>query len=783
MKMAVSAFPIIALLLIFSPISNSFAQTDVADEDSFLFEDAIGDELSTRMVPEKLVKGSEALLHIYPTEKGPTPKQVDNLRAVSSDTEIISIGDIEDGGVITTVKILAHDTGEAKIALVADGFEPTSFTVIVYEVKNRPTQILLNAAPDTFAMHGPGTGYYTVQLTDDFGEPVIADKDIIINLSTSTDVISLDTKQMYIDEGQYYGIGTFNVNTSGNAMIFAASDGMDTKNKRITVSGPVEKSLDLFLFPEVISSQAQQHSYAVVVMKDETGKPTTAEKDTIITLHAVLDSEKTQTGDSQYSTEDGIDKYGNKKKWTGSLERVDESQLRNEASRAWDDYSGDKTKLDVLIKKGDSYGYSLLSSPVGIEGVYTIYASSPGFSGIQSKQLTVTPDFYIDNSPVQIKTIPSVSAGKNVLIGSVYLQDGNIPVTSDKSLNVRINPSDVDSVVITPPKIIKGSSVGLMFGNMGYTIKESSTLSDNSCVNTVTDGGEDSTTSNCMATDLYVVGGFGSDSAKLDVFGPTKADLKFVAKPMISKVIPDTDFPVVAYMTRDESSVWYFPENIYISKSPSSVIDILGGQIKSGDSPKLFMANAKDSGADIITMTAGEYETDMNIEVITAKKPAKLTLSSPDDVYTFTESLFLIQLLDESNNPVFSDRNLLINLFVDDTSKIRIPESVVIEKGTDHATFTANAASAGSVKLLMLAENLPEFSNNIEIVSKPIVENPLLDNTNSTKNDIETVPEKKRSLEFMGVDLLLIIVPGILAGVGIMLKRNGTFDSSGEKLK
>lgn len=291
MKMAVSAFPIIALLLIFSPISNSFAQTDVADEDSFLFEDAIGDELSTRMVPEKLVKGSEALLHIYPTEKGPTPKQVDNLRAVSSDTEIISIGDIEDGGVITTVKILAHDTGEAKIALVADGFEPTSFTVIVYEVKNRPTQILLNAAPDTFAMHGPGTGYYTVQLTDDFGEPVIADKDIIINLSTSTDVISLDTKQMYIDEGQYYGIGTFNVNTSGNAMIFAASDGMDTKTKNYSI-WPCREIFRSFLFPEVISSQAQQHSYAVVVMKDETGKPTTAEKDTIITLHAVLDSEK-----------------------------------------------------------------------------------------------------------------------------------------------------------------------------------------------------------------------------------------------------------------------------------------------------------------------------------------------------------------------------------------------------------------------------------------------------------------------------------------------------------
>jgi hypothetical protein len=126
----------------------------------------ITSEFGYQLHPEKLLENTEGILQIFViSNEMMVPKQVTNVKAVSSDNSIIQILGIEDGNDKYTKNILikAKKPGIVNIALAAPGFSSKEITLEVFNNNNHPTQILMKITPNTFPIDGPKYGHIALE--------------------------------------------------------------------------------------------------------------------------------------------------------------------------------------------------------------------------------------------------------------------------------------------------------------------------------------------------------------------------------------------------------------------------------------------------------------------------------------------------------------------------------------------------------------------------------------------------------------------------------------------
>ena len=107
-------------------------------------------EFGYQLHPEKLLENTEGILQIYVTSNEMmVPKQIDNLKVISSDNSVIEIVGIEENDNKFTKNILikAKKSGIAGIVLAAAGFSSKEITLEVFNNNNYPTQILMKITP------------------------------------------------------------------------------------------------------------------------------------------------------------------------------------------------------------------------------------------------------------------------------------------------------------------------------------------------------------------------------------------------------------------------------------------------------------------------------------------------------------------------------------------------------------------------------------------------------------------------------------------------------------
>jgi len=628
-----------------------------------------------KLMPEKLVSGTEGLLQIYGLQKNiPIPSPIENLIVVSSNQDVLQVLELytNEDTAITSVRLKALDSGIVKIAIAAPGFESKEFSITVYDIKQGEQKLLVKTVPDKFTVNGPSRGYFSVELADIDSNPTLAKKDTTISIkSSNSNIVSLFQDTLVIKEGQYFAIGEFQVNKPGEASIYAESQNTDSGSSKINVleitdedSEDSEKyKIQLYVMPKKISNFATSSTFAIVQLQSSDGTPIKATKDIPVSLK--IDHEDPVFNDKRSSEISTID--------------------------------------SLVIPSGSTTGYAKLSVKAGIEDTYEAIIAAEDYvvSDPVTFQTVLTPD--VIDPLTKLDTIPLLASGSEQLIGVLYPSDENgVALINLQTVESEINSSDRQSLTISDDRMEKGSGAKLIYGKLGV-IKPSS-------------------------LEITVLAEK-KETILPTVFGPEKSDLKLVAEPLIPKVMPKSDFPMIAYMKNSESS-WYFPETSNVVMIPNEFVRSSVQTVSEGQSAVILNSYSLKEGKGVLEFEASEFST--KVDLITGiSKPAKINLTYPDHLLSGMKNTLSLQILDSAGNPIFTNKDVQFRMTANDNS-IEIPDVVTITKGSYNAFFDIIPKQNQVTEISVLASDFPLSKFNLNTVET----NPSL--IISTVNSIES---------------------------------------------
>ena len=626
-----------------------------------IFTTAYGDNTSKfthRLLPEKILENTDAILETYVAQGTSLPQPIKDLTARSSDPSVVEIIGVEqnENGFITDVKIKAVSAGTASVALIAPGFSSDEFPITVYSNQNNPTQLLLKITPNSFSLNGPPKGYVTVELANSDGYPVSASKDTAITLSLNDNsLLDLKNNQLVIKKGDYFAIAEFNVKSSGTATVFANAQSMKTVNSQITIDPDAATThLQLYVYPDKISSFAAAQSYAIVQLQNDKGVPVKAKEDVFVSVK-ITDSSQ-QVGLSSSSVAPNL--------------------------------SAD----NLVIKKGSYWGYSTLTTLAGVQGSYSISIAANNYPSSDSQQLVVVTVGSSDNKPFQFDTLPVLVTGQKELIGVLHLVDPNgSPLLASDNLLVKIDSTDKSSISVNDVKINKGLSTNLVFADTGLTVTNGIQLYD--------------TTDNSKIPPPMM-------------YGPTEGALTLVADPLVPQLVAGIQSPLLLYMldNTNSNSSSYFPDALPLSFSNTAIMQIEPKTITKGQDSLLLDTKALKAGIAQLSIIAGSFESDPAITIL-SPKAAQLHLSSPNPIITNLPSRFSLELLDGNGLPAIAEEDKIVTLIPNDKTVIDIPESVTIKKGDYYAMFTAKPLAGGNTELSIISDGLPLQKSDLAVTS------------------------------------------------------------------
>ena len=609
-----------------------------------------------RLIPNKIVENSEGVLQIYALKNGHMlPAQIENMVVTSLDSSVIKIVEVQknNNDFITNVKIKAIQSGTATIAIAAPGFSAEDVLITVYGGKNNQAGLLIKTSPSDFNVNGPMIGYLSVELVDEDGNPTIANDDMTIKLSASkSNIVKLQNQEIHIKKGEYYAVGQFNVEKSGDALIHASTPGMQTVSSQISVKSSEPLTVKLYVYPETISSFSSSYAYAIVQLQDANGDPVIAKENIPVSVKITNDD-----------TEDPINTSG--------------------------EYPGIAVE-DLEIKKGSYYGYAKIVTHAGLEGTYNINISTKDYLVSDSKQLKVVDLELLDDKYASLDTIPILATGQKELVGVMHLEDadGN-PIAANKDVVVKINSSDENALSVEDTIIDDGFGAALVFGKVAYAIPDTLTL------RLVTESDED---------------------INPTITGPTKESIELVAESLLSKVHYNSDFPIIVYMKNTDGTNTYFTQDLDLSILPNEYVQVDSQKILKGESSVLLNAKSMKDGHAELSLDAGDYSTDVSIDS-SSSIPTSVHLDHPQALLTNFLNVFVLQILNSQQLPVFADKDMEVRLISNDNSILSVPDKITMKKGDYYALFSADAHKSGSTVISVLSGDVPgasELEVNVE---------------------------------------------------------------------
>jgi hypothetical protein len=163
------------------------------------------------------------------------------------------------------------------------------------------------------------------------------------------------------------------------------------------------------------------------------------------------------------------------------------------------------------------------------------------------------------------------------------------------------------------------------------------------------------------------------------MFGPKESSLSLVAEPLISKVLTNTEFPIVLYM-KDGNVASKFPQSSTVFVTPSDIIEVEQKQVTRGDD--LLMLNSKTigKGSDNLKFTLDDTEVELTIDSLSVK-PSNILIDHSETILSGINDVFSVQLLNSQGFPIFATDDTEIILIAKDESLIQVPKTVTVKKG------------------------------------------------------------------------------------------------------
>ena len=619
-------------------------------------------ELGTRFIPTKLVEGKEGILQIFATTgTTPVPEKIPGLTVTSLDSKILRILTIQDSesGFVSELNVKGIKAGTTTLFLAAPGFSSQELPVTVYGNVLNQEQLIVKIIPSTFSSEGPFKGLIYVELVDEDGFPVKANEEIDIFLTASnTKLLNIYQDNIVIKKDEYFVGTNFEIKPTGNtekASIYVTAEGMEARSDDITIDEMDDLEVKLYFFRDEVNVKSSARGHIIVqLQKEDDEEPVLATQDILV-------------------------KY----------------KLTNEFTP---NQVGEKTST-IKIKKGTYWGHDTVTFPGGLTGEHLIAISSAEPLSLDTATVRTVKQANNNtgNKFVQFETLPILATGHKELIGLIHLQDANgDPIVAEDNLELEINSSDNDFLSIDTVFLQKGFGSALVYADVSSNRPDEDTIE----ISPVAEIQSSTTT-------LYEV----------DVFGPNEDSLTLVAESAIPKILANTEFPIVLYL-KDDDQVVEFPSNSNVFASPGEIFDVQTKPILSGNYLVTFNTKALDSGTESIQFTINDFEdATVSLESLSIK-PANIIIDHSETIFTGSNDIFSIQLVNSKGLPVFAPEDIEITFVVDDPSKIQIPQTLTIKKGEYFKIFDAGPKASGVTEISALADGIPITKTSIKIMSR-----------------------------------------------------------------
>ena len=694
-----------------------------------------------QLLPEKLLENTEGIFQLYVSANGiMMPKSINNLKVVSTDNSIIKVIGVEQfNEYITNVKVQALSPGIANLVVAASGFLSEEIPIKVHNNNNYPSQIMMQLTPDDFPVDGPRFGYLSVESLTTSGLPTKAENDIIVSISSpNTDVVELEDDKLVIQKGDYFAIGKFSVKNSGDAIIFAETDGMKKISEVVHVrkaSTPLE--IKLYLAPTTFNSFSTPRGYAVVQLQDADGIPVNAEKDITVTL------------------------------------KVENPDAEINVSHDFEEILFDSKK--IVIKQGTYSAYTSFVPRPNLgdftsndQQTFSISTSAEDYLA-RGASITITHQeigVLQGEGPAKMLALPFLTTGEIELIGIMYfeailaevaeqLEDTSfiinlnvaVPVMANADLEINVASSNLAAVKTSPAFFNKGENVALVFGKTGTVIPEEGT-----------------------ELELYLTDNQGVKKIIGKPEGPLEELLNLNTVSLIPLILAGERFPVLAYLEETEEEeeggeaatssdddeeeengrigVTHFIKDTVISFSANEYVELEPEIIKQNQPYALMMANSKKIGSTTLTSIGSGLEASLSI-TSHSTDPTTIYLSYPETILPDMNNIVTIQALDSSDNPVFAKEDIQISLLSNDESVIKMPGLVTIPKDSYRVFFEIEAKKVGSVEVSALAEDLSLAKFNFWV--KGLI--PKLSLNVAAAIDINEETLSRLSVEYAGIPI------------------------------
>ncbi len=393
-------------------LDNSFTQTNL--------------EFGYQLHPQKFLENTIGTISIHALDNGKiTPISIDGLKVSSSDNTIVEIRDVKNADNYSTgIEILAKEPGLVNISLAAPDFKSQEIPIEIYNNNNHPTQILLKTTPNDFPVDGPKFGYIGIELATTGNLPVIASEDITVKISTpNTDVIKLKESEITIQKGEYYALTEFDVKESGDAIVFAETEGMKKVSEFIHVrEAATPLQLQLYVFPENFNSFSTQTGYAIVQLQDAEGIPVKADKNINLKIGV-------ENPDSGINTSHDFEEF---------QFQTNELEIKEGSYSTHSTFSVRPNISDFTQSFEQSYNFYLIADDYIANG----------------DSITVTHDeigALEGEGPAITKTVPFLTTGEREIVGVTYFET---QVTVSRQLGTStIGVTDRETVTVTVPVV------------------------------------------------------------------------------------------------------------------------------------------------------------------------------------------------------------------------------------------------------------------------------------------------------------------------------------------
>ena len=642
-------------------------------------------EFGIRFIPSMIVQDREGMMQVFTKQAGTLlPEKIDGLTVTSLDSSILRILTVKnsESGYTTEITLKGIKAGDTKLFLAAPGYTSLELPVTVYGNVLSQEQLLVKVVPDTFSSDGPFRGLVSVELTDADGFPVRASEDVNVLLSVANSkILDIFQKNIVIKKGEYF-VGThFTIRDSGSTgktTIYATGPGMEAKSYDITVDKQDEDlEVKLYLLQERISTFTQGGSVGHIIAllqqdqgsSSNDGEPVVADKDIIV----------------KYKVTNDIFANGN----------ISPNAILGESVGT------------MTIKKGSYWAHDTFTLLGGQTGEYLVTITSGDPLSLDTQ--TVEATFYDQNVPnapsndgdrfVKFEGLPIFTTGNKELIGLLHLEDETgFPIVADKNLEINIDSSDNEFLSIDPVFFQLGSGSALVFAQVGHSIPDGID-GDGFEINPVVEVEDESAT-----------------TTEIEIFGPDEESHKLVAEPLIDKILANSEFPIVVYLT-DDDEVTKFPKNSDLFVSPSQIFDVETKPVVSGEDLIMIDTFAADQGSETLVFSVNYLEdAEITLESLLLK-PANIVIEHSDTIFTGTNDIFSIQLLNSQGHPVFATQDVEINFVVNDESLIQIPATATIKKGEYYTLFDAGPKAGGTTEITALSDGFPISSTTIQLKS------------------------------------------------------------------